>query len=65
LFIYFSILDTYSVTNKFFFSIFHSISAFCNAGFSIFSAGLFDESIRFHYFFQWIIIVLIIFGGLG
>ncbi|HBK82415.1 MAG TPA: potassium transporter, partial [Flavobacterium sp.] len=33
--------------------------------FSIFSAGLFDESIRFHYFFQWIIIVLIIFGGLG
>lgn len=64
-FIYFSILDNTIIENKFFFSIFHSISAFCNAGFSIFSAGLFDESIRFDYFFQWIIMILIIFGGLG
>ncbi len=65
IFIYFSILDNNVIENKFFFSIFHSISAFCNAGFSIFSSGLFDESIRFHYFFQWIIMILIIFGGLG
>ncbi|MFC4738513.1 TrkH family potassium uptake protein [Flavobacterium ponti] len=65
IFIYFSILDNDAVTSKFFFSIFHSISAFCNAGFSIFSAGLFDDSIRFDYFFQWIIMILIIFGGLG
>ena len=65
IFIYFSILDNDAVTSKFFFSIFHSISAFCNAGFSIFSAGLFDDSIRFDYFFQWIIMTLIIFGGLG
>lgn len=64
-FIYFSIIDNYSISNKFFFSIFHSISAFCNAGFSIFSAGLFDESIRFDYFFQWVIMILIVFGGLG
>jgi Trk-type K+ transport system membrane component len=64
-FIYSSILDNDVIDNKFFFSIFHSISAFCNAGFSIFSSGLFDESIRFHYFFQWIIMILIVFGGLG
>lgn len=64
-FIYSSILDNPGVNNKFFFSIFHSISAFCNAGFSIFSSGLYDSSIRFHYYFQWIIMVLIIFGGLG
>ncbi len=64
-FTYFSIIDNPSIDNKFFFSIFHSISAFCNAGFSIFSSGLFDESIRFNYFFQWIIMLLIIFGGLG
>lgn len=64
-FIYSSILDNPGVSNKFFFSIFHSISAFCNAGFSIFSSGLYDSSIRFHYYFQWIIMVLIIFGGLG
>ncbi|WP_445731858.1 TrkH family potassium uptake protein [Mariniflexile sp.] len=65
LFIYFSITNNASIPNKFFFSLFHSISAFCNAGFSIFSSGLFDQSIRFNYFFQWIIMVLIVFGGLG
>ncbi|WP_320815965.1 TrkH family potassium uptake protein [Flavobacterium sp.] len=64
-FIYSSVLDNTGVDNKFFFSIFHSISAFCNAGFSIFSSGLYDSSIRFHYYFQWIIMILIIFGGLG
>lgn len=66
LFIYFSITDTDSISNKFFFSIFHSISAFCNAGFSILSANnLYDESVRFNYFLQWIIMTLIVFGGLG
>lgn len=65
LFIYSSIAQTDTIDNKFFFSIFHSISAFCNAGFSIFSAGLYDESIRFHYYFQWIIMTLVVFGGLG
>lgn len=65
IFIYFSVANNYAIDNKFFFSLFHSISAFCNAGFSIFSSGLYDESIRFHYFFQWIIMILVIFGGLG
>ncbi len=65
IFIYSSIANNYAITNKLFFSLFHSISAFCNAGFSIFSNGLYDESIRFHYYFQWIIMILIVFGGLG
>ena len=65
IFIYATILENTTISNKFFFSLFHSISAFCNAGFSIFSSGLYDESIRFHYVFQWIIIVLVVFGGLG
>lgn len=65
IFIYLSITDIVAIKNKFYFSLFHSISAFCNAGFSIFSSGLYDESIRFHYYFQWIIMVLIVFGGLG
>ena len=65
LFIYTSISNVSSIDNKIFFSIFHSISSFCNAGFSIFSSGLFDESIRFNYYFQWIIMVLVVFGGLG
>jgi potassium uptake TrkH family protein len=64
-FIYLSILDNTAIDNKFFFSIFHSISAFCNAGFSILSAGLYDDAIKFDYFMQWIIMILIILGGLG
>ena len=65
IFIYFTVLDNQSIDNAFFFSVFHSISAFCNAGFSIFSKGLFDDSIKFNYFFQWIIMTLIVFGGFG
>ncbi len=65
LFIYFSVVEVSNIENKFFFSIFHSISAFCNAGFSILSAGLYDDGIRFDYFFQWCIMILIVFGGLG
>jgi len=65
LFMYFSITNNHSITNKVFFSFFHSISAFCNAGFSIIPSGLFDQSIRFNYAFQWVIMGLIVFGGLG
>lgn len=64
-FIYFSVADNSVITNKVFFSVFHSISAFCNAGFSIMPSGLFQESIRFNYGFQWVIMMLIISGGLG
>ncbi len=64
-FIYFSINDNSSITNKFFFSAFHAVSAFCNAGFSTFSANLADESIKFNYSLQWVIMLLIVFGGLG
>ncbi|UGU18254.1 potassium transporter [Sinomicrobium kalidii] len=64
-FIYYSIHDIPDIQNKLFFSIFHSISAFCNAGFSILSEGFYDNNINHSYTFQWIIIYLIIFGGLG
>ena len=64
-FIYFSVSNNTAIANKVFFSTFHSISAFCNAGFSIFSNGLFNDSIRFNYGFQWIIMILVVFGGLG
>lgn len=48
-----------------FFSLFHSISAFCNAGFSTLSDGLYDTAFRYHYTLQLVISGLIIFGGLG
>jgi trk system potassium uptake protein len=45
--------------------VFHSVSAFCNAGFSTESAGLYTESLRFNYPLQLIIAILIILGGMG
>lgn len=47
------------------FSVFHSISAFCNAGFSTLSENLFDQSVRTNYAFQYSIGGLVILGGLG
>lgn len=63
--IYYSIDNIDSVKDRIFFSIFHSISAFCNAGFSTSSASFYDSSFRFDYSLQWVIMMLIIFGGLG
>lgn len=48
-----------------FFAVFHSVSAFCNAGFSTESAGLYTESFRFNYSLQFVIAILIILGGMG
>jgi len=61
--IYFNLPD--SIDNKFFFSIFHSISAFCNAGFSTFSQGLYTTEIRSSYNIHLVIAILIILGGIG
>ena len=46
-------------------SIFHSLSAFCNAGFSTFKDGLADPLLHGNTAFQIIIATLIIAGGLG
>lgn len=50
---------------KIFFSVFHSISAFCNAGFSTLSSGLYDGTVRFDYGLHWVVALLIIMGGMG
>lgn len=65
--IYFSLDSGIFTTqsDKVFFAVFHSISAFCNAGFSTLSVGLYDEGFRFNYFFQIIIILSFGLGGLG
>jgi len=51
--------------NKFLFAIFHSISAFCNAGFSTLSDGLFSTGLKHNYNIQIAIAFLIILGGIG
>lgn len=48
-----------------FFSVFHSISAFCNAGISTLNDNLGDSLIVHNYSFQFWIAILIIIGGLG
>ncbi len=64
--IYISISNVDNVTNNpAFFSIFHSVSAFCNGGFSTLTNSLYEESVRFNYFLHLIISWLIISGGLG
>ncbi|WP_185870559.1 TrkH family potassium uptake protein [Blattabacterium cuenoti] len=66
LLIYFSInRDRMKLENPLFFSIFHSVSAFCNSGFSTLSQGLYSESVRFNYWLQFIIACLLILGGIG
>jgi potassium uptake TrkH family protein len=47
------------------FSIFHSVSAFCNAGFSTVPNGLYNTHLSTNYSFQWVICFLIIAGGIG
>jgi len=65
--IYFSLDDSLfpGQLDKTFFSIFHSVSAFCNAGFSTYTSGLYEPVIRFNYVFQLCIAALVILGGMG
>lgn len=48
-----------------FFSVFHSVSAFCNAGFSTLPGNLYDPLVRHLWGVQAIISWLIIFGSIG
>lgn len=54
-----------SIKSSGFFAIFHAISAYCNAGFSLASDNMHDPNMRFNYSMQWVVMALIIFGGLG
>lgn len=46
-------------------AVFHSVSAFCNAGFSTWSGGLYDPVVRGNASVQSVIMALIVVGGLG
>jgi len=64
-FIYHSLAHIDSFKSRGFFAVFHAISAYCNAGFSLASDGLYDTGLRFNYYMQWVVMALIVFGGLG
>lgn len=54
-----------SLGQRLFYSLFHSISAFNNAGFALFTNGLMENPIQHSYLFQLVIAGIIILGGLG
>ncbi|MGL5317398.1 MAG: potassium transporter TrkG [Bacteroidales bacterium] len=62
-----SIHESLSMTfyEEFFFCLFHSVSAFCNAGFSTLPEGLASPLLAGNNLFYWIISWLIICGGIG
>jgi potassium uptake TrkH family protein len=51
--------------DKFLFSVFHSISAFCNAGFSTLTGNLYASDVRFNSTLHITVALLIILGGIG
>lgn len=54
-----------NTSRQVFFSVFHSISAFCNAGFSTLPNSLYETGFRFNYPLQLIVIATFVLGGLG
>lgn len=66
--IYWSVASTLtdlSIGQRIFLSLFHSVSSFCNAGFSTLPKGLMDETVLYNYGFQFTVACIYIFGGLG
>ena len=57
--------DVIKGSDRVFYSIFHSVSAFCNAGFSLFSNGLYEEVTQDKYIMHMVIAGIIFFGSLG
>jgi len=53
------------IGEKVYFSLFHSVSAFNNAGFGLFTDNLYDITVRHAYNLQLVIACLIFMGGIG
>ena len=67
MFAYFSSTQTYSTTttDNAFFSAFHTISAFNNAGFCLLSEGMMTPMLQHNYYIQTIIMFLTFLGSIG
>lgn len=65
IFIYVRNQEFDSIYEHIYFSVFHAISAFCNAGFSTLPDGLYTFEYRFNYPLHLVISGLFIIGGLG
>lgn len=67
IFIYFSLNNSEisHIGDRLFFSIFHAVSGFCNAGFSTLENSLYEPDFRFNYPLHIVIALLFILGGIG
>lgn len=54
-----------SIADRLFFALFHSISAFCNAGFSTLTNGLYEVGFRTEYHVHLMLAISFIVGGIG
>lgn len=54
-----------SWVDRIYFAVFHSVSAFCNAGFSTLSNSLLEDGYQFNYSLHTIIVLIFFLGGLG
>jgi trk system potassium uptake protein len=54
-----------SLGEKLFYSVFHALSAFNNAGFSLYSLGMMEGVLRASYILHIVFAILIILGGIG
>lgn len=54
-----------SIGDRLFFSVFHAISGFCNAGFSTLQNGFYESGFRLEYHVHLVIAIVIIIGGIG
>lgn len=61
--LFFEFIKKFKFSKAIYYSVFHSVSAFCNAGFSLFSDNL--ESFKGSMIINTVIPILIIVGGLG
>ncbi len=61
--LFFGWMDDFPLSEALYLSVFHSVSAFCNAGFSLFSDSLMQY--RGDYFMNIVFCLLIIIGGIG
>ncbi|MCO6499677.1 MAG: ATPase [Vicingus serpentipes] len=65
--IYFSLDEKImgSISERMFFSVFHTVSGFCNAGFSTLTNSLYETGFQFNYSLHLILAFLFIIGGIG
>ena len=54
-----------SISDRTFFAVFHTVSGYCNAGFSTLKNSLYEPAFRFNYPLHLIIATLFIIGGIG